>query len=388
MGPSSSSGPGPSPPEPLPRSAPPRSIGYWLLGSGTLVFGIVVLGGLTRLTESGLSIVEWNLIKGMKPPRSSEEWEEEFDKYKQFPEYKILNHHMELEDFKNIFYMEWAHRMWGRGIGMAFLLPAAYYAYRGHLKGALGRRVLAIGGLIGFQGALGWYMVKSGLDEALGTTPNAVPRVSQYRLAAHLGSAFAIYAGMLYTGWDILRSRRAIPASSTTTVSAMKKVMALRTPATGLAALIFVTAMSGAFVAGLDAGLLYDTFPLMGDRLVPPKDEIWSENYTHEGSSLKWPNLFENPTTVQFNHRVLATTTFTGISALYFYARRLPLPVPARRAMQALMGVACLQVSLGIGTLIYGVPIALAAAHQAGSLVLLTAALRLTHTLKRFSKKG
>lgn len=210
------------------------------------MFGIVVLGGLTRLTESGLSIVEWNLIKGMKPPRSTEEWEEEFNKYKQFPEYKVLNHHMELDEFKKIFYMEWAHRMWGRGIGLAFLLPAAYYAYRGHLKGALGRRVLAIGGLIGFQGALGWYMVKSGLDESLGTTPNSVPRVSQYRLAAHLGSAFAIYAGMLYTGWDVLRSnRKTTPGPNTVTASAMKKVLALRTPAMGLAGLIFITAMSG-----------------------------------------------------------------------------------------------------------------------------------------------
>jgi cytochrome c oxidase assembly protein subunit 15 len=116
---------------------------------------------------------------------------------------------MELHEFKKIFFMEWAHRMWGRGIGVAFLLPAAYYGYKGYLKGTLRRRVLTIGALIGFQGALGWYMVKSGLDESIATTPNAVPRVSQYRLAAHLGSAFAIYAGMLYTGWDILRVRAA-----------------------------------------------------------------------------------------------------------------------------------------------------------------------------------
>ncbi|KAF8975401.1 Cytochrome c oxidase assembly protein cox15, partial [Entomortierella lignicola] len=179
-------------------------VGYWMLTISAMTFGIVVLGGMTRLTESGLSIVEWNLIKGMKPPRSQAEWEEEFEKYKQFPEYKILNHGMTLEEFKRIFYYEWSHRMLGRAIGAAFILPGIFFASRGMLSKNIARRSLIIGGLIGFQGALGWYMVKSGLDEQLMSTPGATPRVSQYRLAAHLGSAFLIYTGTLMTGLKVL----------------------------------------------------------------------------------------------------------------------------------------------------------------------------------------
>ncbi|RKP23525.1 COX15/CtaA family [Syncephalis pseudoplumigaleata] len=366
-----------------PSAATPPIVGYWLIGSGVLVFGIVVLGGLTRPTESGLSIVEWNVLKGVWPPLTQQGWEEEFDKYKQYPEYKILNHGMSLDEFKRIFYMEWGHRLWGRVIGLSFVLPAIYFWRRGLLPRSLGKRVLGISALIGFQGVLGWYMVKSGLDEEM-ITPHGVPRVSQYRLAAHLGSAFLIYIGMLTTGWDVLRQARP-SLSHIMSSNALKRpaLQRLRLASLALSGLVFLTAMSGAFVAGLDAGLLYDTFPKMGGRWIPPEHDIWSEVFTQPGDVSRWRNLFENPTTVQFDHRVLGTTTVAATMALWYYACRLPLPPAARRTAHGMLAAALVQISLGISTLLYAVPIPLAASHQAGSLVLLTVVLRLAHLLKR-----
>ncbi|KAL1917389.1 uncharacterized protein VTP21DRAFT_5045 [Calcarisporiella thermophila] len=362
-------------------------VGYWLLFNAGSTFGIVVLGGLTRLTESGLSITEWNLIKGMKPPRSEEEWEVEFEKYKQFPEYKILNHQMTLPEFKSIFYMEWAHRMWGRFIGISFLLPAVYFTYKGYMTPAITRRAWGLGALIGFQGVLGWYMVKSGLKEELMTTPGAVPRVSPYRLAAHLGTAFVIYAGSIMTGLKVLRdwkiAQGTFPAGVTTALQ-NPRLAVFRRSAIGTAFLVFATAISGAFVAGLDAGLIYNEFPYMGGRLIP--DDLWTKDFAREDALGMLRNIFENPTTAQFDHRVLAISTFSVISSLWLYSRRLPLPPGARLAVNSLMGVALLQVSLGIGTLLLMVPTDLAAAHQAGSLTLLTTALWLTHAMKRIPK--
>ncbi|KAJ1961885.1 Cytochrome c oxidase assembly protein cox15 [Dispira parvispora] len=388
-----------------PSSEPPsrKAVGYWLLASAASVFGIVVWGGVTRLTESGLSIVEWNLIRGMKPPRTEAEWQEEFEKYKQFPEYKKLNQDMTLEEFKFIFFMEWGHRIWGRLIGATFLLPAAFFHYKGWLTSPVKKRVWFIAGLICFQGVLGWYMVKSGLDHALMDTPGAVPRVSPYRLAAHLGSAFLIYTGMVYTGLGVFRENNlARPGRLTQFGNLVNSPVLnrLRHSAHGLTMLVFFTAISGAFVAGLDAGLLYDTFPLMGDRLIPPKDELWDPRFSGkdmtspQGSSSQvvtsnsgmWKNIFENPTTVQFNHRMLGVTTFTATTLIYLYARRLPLPRSVRITLNTLMSLAVLQVTLGISTLLCSVPTELAASHQAGSLSLLTATLTLMHLLKRVPK--
>ncbi|KAJ1926935.1 Cytochrome c oxidase assembly protein cox15 [Tieghemiomyces parasiticus] len=367
-----------------------KVVGYWLLASAASVFGIVVWGGVTRLTESGLSIVEWNLIRGMKPPTSEAEWIEEFEKYKQFPEYKQLNQHMTLEEFKFIFFMEWGHRIWGRLIGLTFILPGAYFAYKGWMSPAIRKRVAIIAGLICFQGVLGWYMVKSGLDQALMEKPGAVPRVSQYRLAAHLGSAFLIYTGMVATGLSVLRqnSLRAGRLASLAPLLNSAQLNRLRGSTHGLAMLVFITAISGAFVAGLDAGLLYNTFPLMGGRLVPPTEELWDPHFASDPATRSGmlKNVFENPTTVQFNHRVLAVTTFTAITAVYLASRRLSLPKSVRVTLHSLMGLAVVQVSLGISTLIYLVPTELAAAHQAGSLSLLTATLCLMNFLKRVPK--
>ncbi|KAG9298338.1 hypothetical protein G9A89_002826 [Geosiphon pyriformis] len=361
-------------------------VGYWLLGTAALVFGIVVLGGLTRLTESGLSIVEWKPITGIFLPISQSQWLEEFQKYKQFPEYKKLNSEMSISDFKFIYFMEWAHRVWGRAIGLSFVLPAAYFGIRGYMTKSTIYKVIGLAGLLGFQGFLGWYMVKSGLSEELLSTPGAVPRVSHYRLAAHLASAFLLYTGMLLTGLQILRDAKigkgTFPMSITTTLinPALKR---FRGSAIATAALIFLTTLSGALVAGLDAGLIYNEFPFMGHHIIPPKDELFSKNYVHDGDIAPWRNLFDNPTTVQFNHRVLAMTTLGAITALWFYSRRVPITANARRASNYLLGAVSMQATLGISTLIYMVPIPLASAHQAGSLTLLTIALWLIHSMRR-----
>ncbi|KAJ1981355.1 Cytochrome c oxidase assembly protein cox15 [Dimargaris xerosporica] len=378
-----------------------RVVGYWLMASAAFVFGIVVWGGVTRLTESGLSIVEWNLIRGMKPPRSEEEWEAEFAKYKQFPEYQKIHWDMTLEQFKFIYFMEWGHRIWGRVIGLSFILPAAYFTYKGWLTKAVKSRVWIIAGLICFQGVLGWYMVKSGLDHTLMDDPSAVPRVSQYRLAAHLGTAFLAYTGMYFTGLSVFRENNVARNRLSSFASLVNRsaVNPLRHSVHGLTMLIFFTAISGAFVAGLDAGMLYDTFPLMGGRWIPPSEDLWSPAFASPLPSVSanaalstdapvgmWRNLLENPTTVQFNHRVLAMTTFTAISIVYLYSRRLPLPRSTRATLHALMALATAQVTLGILTLLNSVPTDLAAAHQAGSLSLLTASLTLMHLLKKVPK--
>ncbi|TPX48909.1 adenylate kinase [Synchytrium endobioticum] len=353
-------------------------VGYWYLFSGCLVFGIVVLGGLTRLTESGLSIVEWNLFRGMKPPTSQAEWDEEFAKYKTSPEYQLMNRRMTLDEFKFIFYMEWAHRMWGRAIGLSFIIPGVFFASRGYMSRGIKRVSLVVGSLIGCQGVLGWYMVKSGLKEELLHTPGAVPRVSPYWLAAHLGSAFVIYSLMMTTGWRILRSSRAKALDRMMTMLRNPVLNPMRQYAHVTSAMVFFTAISGAFVAGLDAGLVYNQWPKMGLGYFPT-------DYQAPGKPW-WRNIFENPAAAQFDHRILAYATFTAISALWLYSRRLPLPRQAKVAVNLLMGVACIQVTLGISTLIYFVPIPLAAAHQAGSLTLLTSALWLMHILKAVPK--
>ncbi|CAG8507671.1 3153_t:CDS:2 [Paraglomus occultum] len=361
-------------------------VGYWLLSTAALVFGIVILGGLTRLTESGLSIVEWKPVTGVMLPVSETQWQEEFEKYKQFPEYKLLNYEMDLSDFKYIYLMEWAHRIWGRAIGVAFLIPAVYFGARGYMSRTVMKKVVGLAGLLGFQGVLGWYMVKSGLSEHLLSTPGAVPRVSHYRLAAHLGSAFLLYGGMLLTGLQVLRDAKITKGAYDLSVSKTlldSNLNAFRRFAIATAILVFITSMSGALVAGLDAGLIYNEFPYMGKNITPPRDELLSPEYIRKGDSLPWRNFFDNPTTVQFDHRVLAMTTTGVIFALWLYSRKLNLPIQARRAVNVLLGVVGLQATLGISTLIYMVPIELASAHQAGSLTLLTSALWLVHALKR-----
>jgi len=363
---------------------PSRAVGYWLLSCSALVLAIVVVGGVTRLTESGLSITEWKPITGIVFPRTAEQWQQEYEKYSQSPEFKIMNSSMTVEDFKRIYFMEWFHRILGRSIGLAFVLPAGYFLLRGRIQGR--DRLLALSGaaLIGFQGFLGWYMVRSGLElpvvrpsssqEGI-TDPNVIPRVSQYRLAAHLGTAFVLYAGMLWRGLSILSDRK--PGS---VKLALPVPRAFRTATLLTTGLVFLTAMSGAFVAGLDAGLIYNEFPYMGEGLAPPRTELFRIEPW-------WRNVFENPSLVQLDHRVFGMTAYTSVMTLFLASLRSKwretLPASTRRALQLTVLAANVQVLLGISTLLYLVPTELAAAHQAGSVFLLSALLALGVTMRR-----
>ncbi|RDB23256.1 Electron transfer protein 1, mitochondrial [Hypsizygus marmoreus] len=393
-----SSAPPPAPPLPI---LTPKSVGAWLMVSSTLVFAIVVVGGVTRLTESGLSITEWRPITGILPPLTHDQWTAEFEKYKATPEFKLLNSSITLDDFKFIFSMEWGHRLLGRVLGIAFVGPLIYFAARRKISLPLFLNLFGLGTLIGAQGLLGWYMVQSGLEDAILTTPGAVPRVSQYRLAAHLGLALALYAGMFGAGMAAIKDwkfAKGAPWSgvvgkggkgSVQGVLMNPAVRSFKRNAWALTGLVFLTALSGAFVAGLDAGLLYNEFPLMGGRLAPPADELFSPDYAKNAdkSDLWWRNIFENPTTVQFNHRVLATTTYFATLGLLAQSLRpalkATLPPLTHLATKLAFGMANIQVLLGISTLLYLVPVPLAAAHQAGSVMLLSAMMHVLVTLRR-----
>lgn len=268
--------------------------------------------------------------------------------------------------------MEFGHRQWGRAIGAVFLLPAAYFWARGMLKPGMKGRILVFGSLIAAQGLMGWYMVKSGLEDRF-HGENDIPRVSQYRLAAHLSFAFVLYTLFLWSAFDHLLPAQEIQIKGQTLRAARKFRMFAHT----CKGLVFLTAVSGAFVAGLDAGLVYNSFPKMADKWIP--DDIFA-------FKPKLVNFTENPTTVQFDHRILGTTTLTLISILYLLSRKRVLPSRAYKATAVFTAVAWLQVVLGITTLLHYVPTALAATHQSGSLLLLSSAIWLTHELKKLPK--
>ncbi|KAG5343369.1 COX15 protein, partial [Acromyrmex heyeri] len=355
-----------------------KIVGSWLLICGGMVFIAVALGGITRLTESGLSMVTWKLL-GEKMPFNETQWLSEFERYKQFPEYKIINHSMTLEEFKRIWWMEYLHRMWGRLIGAVFIIPATYFWYKGMLKHGMKTRVVALGSLIGLQGLMGWYMVKSGLEDRF-IEPSDIPRVSQYRLAAHLGLALLLYTGFLYNALDHLIPAQKItanfsdPTIANNTLKALKRFKGLIHSTKGL---IFITALSGAFVAGMDAGLIYNTFPKMANKWIP--DDILA-------ISPVLRNFTENPATVQFDHRILGITTITLITCLGILSRKHKLPNRGKKAVTAVLCAAYLQVLLGISTLLYHVPVTLAASHQSGSLILLSTIIWLCHELRYLGK--
>ncbi|KAF2223677.1 cytochrome oxidase assembly protein-domain-containing protein [Elsinoe ampelina] len=359
-----------------------KSVAYWLLGSAASVFGLVIFGGLTRLTESGLSITEWRPVAGSVPPTNQDMWESEFALYRASPEFKQLNSRMTLEEFKQIYWMEWIHRIWGRVVGVTFLLPTAYFIIRRRVTGRMALKLTGICGLIGFQGFLGWWMVKSGLKDDL-FAPGSHPRVSQYRLTAHLGTAFICYLAMFWNGISILRDNKLLadPAKAQQLLNANSHpgLKLFRRSVAGLLALVFVTAMSGGLVAGLDAGLIYNEFPYMGLGLTPPKKELFDPFYSHvpDQSDLWWRNMLENPSLVQLDHRILATTTFTAVMGMWAYTKFNPkvrslMTGPARRGVTGVVGLVWMQVILGISTLLYLVPVPVASAHQAGALALLT----------------
>ncbi|SFW15763.1 COX15/CtaA family protein [Nitrosovibrio sp. Nv17] len=334
-----------------------KSIAAWLLICCALVFAMVVVGGVTRLTDSGLSIVEWQPIVGTLPPLSQADWDVLFEKYHQTPQYQKINLGMSLEEFKGIFWWEYFHRLLGRVIGLAYFLPFAYFVARRGIDGPLGMKLTGILVLGGLQGAMGWYMVKSGLVDN--------PSVSQYRLTAHLGLAFIIYAAMFRVALDLLYPVGISDGSI--------RLRRLQRFSVGLTALIFVMILSGGFVAGIHAGRAYNTFPLMNGHVVPPEIFMLEPWYR---------NFFENVATVQFDHRLIAWTLAILIPLFWFKSRSLPLPGSARLACNLLLAMLAIQVSLGIATLLLVVPLHLAAAHQAGALLLFTAALWTNHRLR------
>ena len=334
----------------MPARETDRAVALWLYICCAAIFAMMVLGGLTRLTGSGLSMVTWQPVTGWLPPLDAAEWESVFALYRETPEFRRVNFWMTVDDFRSIFWLEYLHRLWGRLIGVVFAVPAVWFA----LRGRIGRR-LGIGLLLAFllgaaQGALGWYMVQSGLVDR--------PEVSHYRLAAHLFLALAVYAWLFWLALGLTQGRGGQGALG----AHIGLVIA------GIA----LTAIWGAFVAGLDAGHIHPTFPLMDGRLVPRE----------AFSMAPWTaDLTGNPVTVQLVHRWLAMLVLAAILALWWRVRRLP--QGQRLAFDLLAVAGILQAGLGVATLLLGVPLAAASLHQAGGVVLLSLAVYALHTNRR-----
>ncbi|RNF21507.1 cytochrome oxidase assembly protein [Trypanosoma conorhini] len=349
--------------------APPtnRAVAHWLYCSAALVGGVVVIGGVTRLTESGLSIVDWKPVTGVRPPITHQEWEDEFAKYQNFPEFKQKDK-MTLEEFKFIFFWEWAHRLMARSLGLVYGLPMMYFLCKGRLRGhhALTAALVAILGLGGAQGAMGWYMVRSGLDPRL-LEERRKATVSAYRLAAHLVLAFAIYASMMRIGFGLKLPR----------VGEFQGKAGIQLSARLAFVIVFCTVVSGAFVAGLDAGLMYNNeFPWMGGGVVPPRDHLLTVEPW-------WRNALENPAAAQTWHRLMAavsTAAVLGLNAACFRHHAV-LPTMLRRSLVPVNGILALQVLLGIWTVTSYVDVPIATAHQLGSLLLLTSVIRVCAVL-------
>jgi heme a synthase len=335
-----------------------RTVAMWLLGCCAMIFAMVVIGGVTRLTESGLSIVRWDPVAGSLPPLSDAAWAAEFDAYKSSPQYREVNRGMDLAAFKTIYWWEYIHRLWGRLIGVVFLLPFLWFL----ATGRIGRRLRApLAGLFvlgGLQGAVGWWMVASGLVN--------VPAVSAYRLTTHLGLALTIYAMTLWLALGLLSRGRAIASAPARLAARL---------AWAPVALTALTIAAGGFVAGLDAGLIYNEFPLMGDGLIP-------SDYRNPALSAL-ANVFENHAAVQFHHRVLGMATVAVVLAFAVLVWRRVQDRTARYFALGAGAMAVAQACLGIATLLLHVPVPLGAAHQAGSVALLTLVLLTAHRLRR-----
>jgi cytochrome c oxidase assembly protein subunit 15 len=319
-----------------------RTVAGWLFLCAALVFAIVLVGGITRLTRSGLSIVEWQPLIGALPPLSQADWEALFARYRETPEFRLVNSDMTLEGFKGIFWWEYLHRLLARGIGLVFLLPYLYFLARGKLDKPLAWKLGGIFLLGALQSAMGWYMLKSGLIDD--------PKVNPVRLSAHLGIALAIFAAELWLALQLVSPRRE-PFDR----------LALALPF-----VVFAMALSGGMVAGLRAGYAYNTFPLMNGQLVPAEVlllEPW------------WRNFLYNMATVQLVHRAFFWLLLMLIPLAWWRTR-------ATLAGNALLAAFVLQGSLGISTLLLGVPVGLGAAHQGGAVLLLAAALWNAHSAR------
>ena len=339
------------------RRVPPRAVGWWLIACAALVYAMVVVGGVTRLTGSGLSMVRWHPVSGALPPVGEDAWRREFDAYRASPEYRLVNRGMSLAEFKRIFRMEYAHRMLGRGVGVAFLVPFLVFLAMRAIPGAMVPRLAGVFVLGAAQGVLGWYMVRSGLVDE--------PRVSQYRLAAHLSLAVVIYV------WLIVLGLRAFDAGAP---GRRGDAGAARWLVLAAGVTVFATLVMGAFVAGLKAGHVYPTFPKMGGFWAPPgmfESSPW------------WRNFFENPVTAQFTHRVLALASCLLVVAAWGACLGAGAGTGASRQIRpwahASLAAVAVQFGLGASTVLLHVPIPLAAGHQAGAVALLTCLVGLYH---------
>ncbi|MDE2007678.1 MAG: COX15/CtaA family protein [Rhodospirillales bacterium] len=345
-----------------------RLIASWLFAICFMILVMVVLGGLTRLTGSGLSIMEWAPISGILPPLDHAQWEKLFALYKQIPQYRLVNDGFGLAGFQRIFWLEWTHRLWGRLIGIAVLVPLIWFWATGRLSRRLLLRMGVFFLLGGLQGAVGWFMVASGFF------PDAVA-VAPARLALHLALALALYAAILWTALSVLHpARRAPPATA-----------ALRRAVAAHAGLLALTILAGSIVAGAHAGLIFNSFPLMDGHLVPP-------GYARLHPFAR--NLIANLAAVQFDHRLLATLTALAALVVLALGARPAMPRFIRVPILALGALTAIQYALGVLTLLYVVPVALAALHQANAVLTLTAALVALHALRpppigpRFARHG
>ncbi|MEH6403166.1 MAG: COX15/CtaA family protein [Sneathiella sp.] len=344
------------------KSGNARIVATWLCLVALLVFAMVILGGVTRLTNSGLSMVEWKPVTGWLPPIGTEAWDAEFEKYKAFPEYQKVNQGMSLSEFKGIFVFEYSHRLLGRAIGLAFFIPFVVLLLLRKIDRSLIPRLLFLFLLGGSQGAMGWIMVKSGLVDH--------PDVSHYRLTAHLGLACLIFIGLLWTAFDLLIPKRDGEVGSTPP---------LWTAARIIFGLVFLQILIGGFVAGLNAGFVYNEWPMMGDGFIP--DDIFHQTPWYM-------NFLENTTTIQFTHRMVAYALLATVIWLFLKARSGDVTRRLKIGIHLLLCATLLQVLLGIWTLVAVVPVILGALHQAGGLLVLGAVTLVVHQIKVTKHRG
>lgn len=337
-----------------PSSAPHEALRRWLLACIIAVFLAVSVGGITRLTESGLSITEWKPVSGVLPPTTDALWQAEFEKFLQIPQASATHAGITLDEFKWIYWWEWFHRIVARTVGLVFAVPFVWFWAKGMIPPRYRLRLAWLPLLTLGQGVLGWYMVQSGLSERT--------EVSAYRLAAHLSLALAILVVAVWTREDLAAREASAPASP-----------GWRRGTAWLAALIGITIVSGAFVAGLRAGTMYNTFPLMGGRVVPV-------GYSAVEGVVR--NAAENPIAAQFHHRVLAVVTGLMALALAWRAGSGALSSERRRAVRMVVAVVVVQVAVGIATLLLAVPVALGALHQFVGVLALTAATLAVHRMR------
>lgn len=324
-----------------------------------MILVMIGVGGATRLTGSGLSITEWRPIMGALPPLSAADWQEAFDKYRQIPQYTLVNKGMSLDEFKVIFWWEWGHRLLGRLIGVVFAVPLLWFWWRGAIDGRLGKRLLGLLVLGGLQGAMGWFMVMSGLTERVS--------VSQYRLAAHLGLAILILGAVVWVALDL--SERKPRGIRLDTMSPAQRRMAFI-----VLGLVFLQILLGAFVAGLKAGFTYNTWPLMDGKIIP--NGLFS-------MTPWWINLFDNITTVQFNHRVMAYVVLGAVAWHAWSVQRVADDGSVSGSAWALLAAVLAQAALGVWTLIEVVPLSLGILHQACAAIVFCIAVWHLHCVRR-----